>query len=152
MVMVSLVVLAFTLAACGGSGSSSGSSGSSSTSASGSSAATVYIDELEGNSNGKDDPALDKFWFSNSQTDQTFTTSYSLSLAAGGTLTLSNHGDDPQMVTITGPSNYSKTLTVQGDATSTVTMPTTTGSYTVNSDPTTSPKRDGARGGTITIG
>ena len=135
-----LSVLAFTLAACGSSGSSNPST------------ATVYIDEIEGNVNGQDTPALDKFWWSNSKTDQTFTTSYSVSIAPGGTLTVNNDGDDQQKITITGPSNYSATYMVPGDKSVSITLPSTTGSYTFISDPTTSPVRPGARGGTINVG
>jgi hypothetical protein len=131
-------VLSFALVACGGSSNPS--------------TATVYIDEHEGDLNGKDTPALDKFWWSNSATDTNFVTSYSMSVAPGATITVTNKGDDGQKITITGPSNYSNTTMVAGDASATIQMPSTTGDYTFISDPTTSPVRPGARGGTITVG
>jgi hypothetical protein len=155
MVGVSLIVLTFALTACGGSssGSTSTSSGSSSASTSSNpSTATVYLDEKEGLSNGKDTPALDKFWWANSKTDQTFTMSYSTSIAPGGIITVNNQGDDGQKITISGPSNYSNIVNVAGDATTTITIPSTVGSYTFISDPTTTPVRPGARGGTLTVG
>jgi len=112
----------------------------------------VFIDEKEGSSNGQDDPAMDKFWFANSKTDQTYTTSYSLSLATGAMLTITNNGDDPQKVTFTGPGNYNNVVNVPaGPASVSVQLPTTAGAYTFISDPANTPVRPGARGGTITL-
>jgi hypothetical protein len=155
LVIISLFVLAFAMTACGGSsGSSTTASGGSSSASSSStpSTMTVYLDEKEGLSNGQDTPALDKFWWANSKTDQTFTTSYSASIAPGGTVTVNNEGDDAQKITVTGPGNYNNVVNVAGDASATITVPSATGSYTFISDPTTSPVRPGARGGTLTVG
>ncbi len=146
-----LAVLAFPLAACGGSGSSTSPTSSPTSASSNPSTATVYLDEIEGNKNGQDTPALDKFWWSNSKTDTKFTTSYNVSIAPGGKLTVNNEGNDQQKITITGPSNYSKTYTVAGSASVSIVMPSTKGTYTFISDPTTAPARPGARGGIIKV-
>jgi len=149
-----LVVLSFIITACGGSTDSSTTTNSSKAGGSSNpSTATIYINEHEGNLNGQDAPQLDKFWFAKSSTDQTFTTSYSISLAPGSTVTWTNQGDDPQKLTITGPSSYSTTHTIPGgpNGSTSIKLPTAAGDYTFISDPTTSPQRPGGRGGVIHI-
>jgi plastocyanin len=137
-----MIVLSFTLVACGGSNNPS--------------TGTVYINAKPGELNGQDAPQLDKFWFSNSKTNQTFATSYSANLAPGGTVTWINEGDDPQELTITGPNNYNTSHTItaagQGASTTSIQLPTATGDYTFITNPTNAPKRDGARGGIIHVG
>lgn len=130
-----MAVLALALAGCGGSSNPS--------------TTTVYIDEHAGELNSQDAPLLDKFWFSNSKTDQTFTTSYSINLAPEGMVTLINESDDPQQVTITGPNNYSSThtLTAGPDTSISIQLPAMVGNYSFITDPVGSPQRDGARGG-----